>query len=169
MGRSGQCLHSEIGQFALPRRFTLSIQLITMSGYGQQASALTWLASGPAREQLRSRQVVHDARVGMPTGRIPHGEFVTDGTAVWETNDTARTWYPVEPSGLKEPYRLSNVVDAHGKVFAVASALGNAEHNATRIYSGPVGEPVLRPLSGFEVVGGLTYGDVAADGDVRQV
>ncbi|WP_143229227.1 WD40/YVTN/BNR-like repeat-containing protein [Actinophytocola xanthii] len=96
-------------------------------------------------------------------------EFVTDGTTLWETNDATRNWYEVELTGLTEPYNISEVVTAHGKVFAVASLLGNNQHNATRIYSGPVGEPVLHPLPGFEVIGEFPYGGVAVDGDILQV
>jgi hypothetical protein len=99
----------------------------------------------------------------------PDDEFVTDGTTLWATNDKAATWYPVELAGLTAPYSISKVVISHGTVLAVASSLGNAELNATRIYSGAVGAPVLRPLAGFEVIGGYTYGDLAVDGDVLQV
>lgn len=99
----------------------------------------------------------------------PATAFVTDGTTLWQTNDTAKTWYPVELTGLTEPFRVSKSLIAHGKVFVVADALGRGDHNATRIYSGPVGEPALQPLPGFEVIGGLTYGDVAVDDDVLQV
>lgn len=99
----------------------------------------------------------------------PNNQFVTDGTTLWQTNDTTQTWYPVELTELTAPYHISKVVIAHGRVFAMASSLGNNEHNTTRIYSGAVGEPTLHPLPGFEVIGGLTYGDVAVDGDVLQV
>ncbi|TCO65222.1 WD40/YVTN/BNR-like repeat-containing protein [Actinocrispum wychmicini] len=95
--------------------------------------------------------------------------FVSDGTSLWATNDSARSWYQISLSALRTPFFISKVAISHGKVFAVAQSLGNGEEDFTQIYSAPVGATILRPLAGFVAKGGINYGDIAVDGNVIQL
>jgi hypothetical protein len=90
--------------------------------------------------------------------------FASDGTGIWATNDGARSWYRVAVSGVREPFYISQVTKAQNRVFAVVNTLGNAERDGTTIYSGT---RVLRPVPGLTVTGGITYGDIAVDGDIQ--
>jgi photosystem II stability/assembly factor-like uncharacterized protein len=94
--------------------------------------------------------------------------FVSDGTTLWATNDANRSWYPVTLAGLASPCFISKVVMSHNRVFVMASSYGNGEAGFTQIYSGAPGAHTLRPVLGFTATGGLTYGDIAVDGDVIQ-
>ena len=94
--------------------------------------------------------------------------FVSDGDSLLATNNGARTWHSVTLDGLKAPFYIAKVAMAHGRVFAVASSLGNSEADFTQIYAGPAGAQILRPMPGFVATGGVTYGDIAVDNDVVQ-
>lgn len=99
----------------------------------------------------------------------PVNAFVSDGNSLWATNDSARTWYQIDLVALRAPFFIGRVAISHGKVFAVGQSLGNGDSDFTQIYSAPVGQRVLRPLPGFVARGGLSYGDIAVDGNVIQI
>jgi hypothetical protein len=92
--------------------------------------------------------------------------YVTDGTKIVVTRDGGRHWLPVRQAGDTGQRRyVSKIAEAGGRVFAVVRTYGDTEKTA--IYSGTAGAPLLKPLPGFEVTGGLTDGDVTTDGGVQ--
>lgn len=95
--------------------------------------------------------------------------FVSNGEALWATNDASNTWYQVKLAGLQAPLFISKVLIAHNRVFAVASALGNGEADYTQIYSSPIGGRTLRPMRSLRATGDLTFGDISFDRGVLQV
>ncbi|WP_199198954.1 hypothetical protein [Amycolatopsis sp. CA-128772] len=92
--------------------------------------------------------------------------YVSDGVHLRATRDGAATWHSVTLAGAREPFYLSKIAETGGRVFAMLTAYRDGQ-GSTRLYSGPAGSPVLRPVPGFAVSGGLTYGDLAVGGGLQ--
>jgi photosystem II stability/assembly factor-like uncharacterized protein len=92
--------------------------------------------------------------------------YVSDGVHVRTTRDGGETWQPVTLAGAREPYYLSKIAETGGRVFAVLTTYGDGQ-GSTRLYSAAAGSPVLAPVPGFAVTGGLTYGDLAVGGGLQ--
>ncbi|WP_205661026.1 sialidase family protein [Amycolatopsis vastitatis] len=92
--------------------------------------------------------------------------YVNDGVHVRVTRDGGATWQPVALAGAREPYYLSKIAETGGRVFAVLTTYGEGR-GSTRLYSGTAASPVLAPVPGFAVTGGLTYGDLAVGGGLQ--
>ncbi|WP_410612214.1 hypothetical protein [Amycolatopsis sp. lyj-109] len=92
--------------------------------------------------------------------------YVSDGVHVRTTRDGGATWQPVTLVGAREPYYLSKIAETGGRVFAMLTTYGEGS-GSTRLYSGAAGAPVLVPVAGFAVTGGLTYGDLAVGGGLQ--
>jgi hypothetical protein len=92
--------------------------------------------------------------------------YVSDGVHVRTTRDGGETWQPVTLAGAREPYYLSKIAETGGRVFAVLTTSGEGQ-GLTRLYSAAAGSPVLAPVPGFAVTGGLTYGDLAVGGGLQ--
>ncbi|GAB3159295.1 hypothetical protein GCM10027258_72270 [Amycolatopsis stemonae] len=88
--------------------------------------------------------------------------YVSDGVHVRATRDGGASWHPVGLAGAREPYYVSKITETAGRVFAILSGRGS-----TRLYSGVAGSPVLVPMPGFAVTGGITYGDLAVGGGLQ--
>jgi len=92
--------------------------------------------------------------------------YVNDGVHVLATRDGGATWQPVTLAGAREPYYLSKIAETGGRVFALLTTYGEGR-GSTRLYSAAAGSPVLVPVPGFAVTGGLTYGDLAVGGGLQ--
>ncbi|MEU4246554.1 hypothetical protein AB0F15_04010 [Amycolatopsis sp. NPDC026612] len=92
--------------------------------------------------------------------------YVSDGVHVRTTRDGGATWHPVTLIGAREPYYLAKIAETGGRVFAMLTAYGEGR-GSTRLYSATAGSPVLAPVPGFAVTGGLTYGDLAVGGGLQ--
>ncbi|WP_200876363.1 sialidase family protein [Amycolatopsis rifamycinica] len=92
--------------------------------------------------------------------------YVSDGVHVRTTRDGGQTWQPVALAGAREPYYLSEIAETGGRVFALLTTYGEGR-GSTRLYSAAAGAPVLAPVPGFGVTGGLTYGDLAVGGGLQ--
>ncbi|MGW5717549.1 hypothetical protein ACWEVP_15385 [Amycolatopsis sp. NPDC003865] len=92
--------------------------------------------------------------------------YVSDGVHVLTTRDGGASWHPVGLVGAREPYYLSKLTETGGRVFAVLTTYGEGR-GSTRLYAGTAGSPVLVPVPGFAVTGGLTYGDLAVGGGLQ--
>ncbi|HET6706115.1 hypothetical protein [Amycolatopsis sp.] len=92
--------------------------------------------------------------------------YVSDGVRVRTTRDGGATWQPVALAGAREPYYLSEIAETGGRVFAILTTYGEGR-GSTRLYSATAGSPVLAPVPGFAVTGGLTYGDLAVGGGLQ--
>lgn len=92
--------------------------------------------------------------------------YVNDGVHVRTTRDGGRSWHPVGLVGAREPFYLSKIAETGGRVFAVLTTYGDGR-GSTRLYSAAAGSPVLVPVPGFAVTGGLTYGDLAVGGGLQ--
>lgn len=87
--------------------------------------------------------------------------YVTDGTRIVVTSDGGRHWLPVRQAGDAGQRRyVSKIAESGGRVFAVITTYGD-DTVKTAVYSGITGAPVLVPMPGFAVTGGLTSGDVS--------
>ena len=92
--------------------------------------------------------------------------YVTDGTKIVVTRDGGRRWLPVLQAGdTGQRQYVSKIAETGGRVYVVITTYGDTEKTA--VYSGIAGAPLLKPLPGFEVTGGLTDGDVTTDGGVQ--
>ncbi|MEV5717798.1 hypothetical protein AB0L41_28235 [Amycolatopsis mediterranei] len=92
--------------------------------------------------------------------------YVSDGVHVRTTRDGGVSWQPVTLAGARAPYYLSKIAETGGRVFALLTTYGEG-HGSTRLYSAAAGSPVLAPVPGFAVTGGLTYGDLAVGGGLQ--
>ncbi|MEV6876055.1 hypothetical protein [Amycolatopsis sp. NPDC051128] len=92
--------------------------------------------------------------------------YVNDGVHVRTTRDGGRSWHPVGLAGAREPFFLSKIAETGGRVFAVVTTYGEGR-GSTLLYSAAAGSPVLVPVPGFAVTGGLTYGDLAVGGGLQ--
>jgi hypothetical protein len=88
--------------------------------------------------------------------------YVSDGVHLQVSRDGGATWHRVGLAGAREPYYLAKVAETGGRVYAVVTAPGWA-----RLYSAAAGAPVLVPVPGFAVSGGITYGDLAVGGGLQ--
>ncbi|MGW3959507.1 hypothetical protein ACWED2_06760 [Amycolatopsis sp. NPDC005003] len=121
----------------------------------------------------------HWRRLGAPPVALPDNHnhvalrffgnrvaYVSDGVHVRTTRDGGATWQPVVLAGAQEPYYLSKIAETGGRVYAVLTTYGEGR-GSTRLYSATAGSPVLAPVPGFAVTGGLTYGDLAVGGGLQ--
>ncbi|MEU5266136.1 hypothetical protein [Amycolatopsis sp. NPDC021455] len=92
--------------------------------------------------------------------------YVSDGVHVRTTRDGGASWQPVALVDAREPYYLSKITETGGRVFAMLTIYGEGR-GSTRLYGGMAGSPVLVPVPGFAVTGGLTYGDLAVGGGLQ--
>lgn len=92
--------------------------------------------------------------------------YVSDGVHVRTSRDGGASWHPVTLAGAREPYYLSKITETGGRVFAMLTTYGEGR-GSTRLYSAAAGSPVLVPVPGFAVTGGLTYGDLAVGGGLQ--
>ncbi|MEU4670782.1 hypothetical protein AB0F91_23055 [Amycolatopsis sp. NPDC023774] len=119
----------------------------------------------------------HWRRLGAPPMSLPDNHnhvrivaagdqrlYVTDGSRVLATHDGGRHWFTVLVAGGGQRY-VSALAETGGRIFAVVTS--NSSGNTTSVYSGLAGGPVLTPLPGFEVTGGITYGDLATGGGLQ--
>ena len=93
--------------------------------------------------------------------------FVSDGTKIQASTDGGRHWSAVTLAGLASPSYLYKITVANGRVLALASTLGQPDHNTTQLYSGKVGARTLQAVPGMSIDGGITYGDLAVGGGVQ--
>ncbi|WP_205624286.1 sialidase family protein [Amycolatopsis vancoresmycina] len=121
----------------------------------------------------------HWRRLGAPSLPLPDNHnhvaltvvsdrvaYVSDGVHLRATRDGGASWHPVNLIGAREPFYLSKIAETGGRVFAMLTTYGEGR-GSTRLYSGPAGSPVLLPVPGFAVTGGLTYGDLAVGGGLQ--
>ncbi|SFW73362.1 sialidase family protein [Amycolatopsis australiensis] len=121
----------------------------------------------------------HWRRLGAPPMALPDNHnhvaltvisdrvaYVSDGVHLLATRDSGVSWHPLGLLGAREPYYLAKVAEAGGRVFAVLTTFGDGR-GSTLLYSAAAGVPVLAPVPGFAVTGGITYGDVATGGGVQ--
>jgi hypothetical protein len=94
--------------------------------------------------------------------------YVSDGVRVVTTRDGGKSWHPIDLLGAHRPYYLSKITETGGRVFAMLTSYGDGR-GSTGLYSAKAGSPVLAPLPGFSVTGGLTYGDLAVGGGLQVV
>ncbi|MEV0066640.1 MULTISPECIES: hypothetical protein [unclassified Amycolatopsis] len=119
----------------------------------------------------------HWRRLGAPPMSLPDNHnhvrlvaasaqhlYVTDGSRILATRDGGRHWFTVLVAGGGQRY-VSVLAETGGRIFAVVTS--NSYGNTTSVYSGLAGAPVLAPLPGFEVTGGITYGDLATGGGLQ--
>ncbi|MGW4484878.1 hypothetical protein ACWEOE_13660 [Amycolatopsis sp. NPDC004368] len=119
---------------------------------------------------------VHWRKLGAPPMSLPDNHnhvrlvaastehlYVTDGSRILATRDGGRHWFSVLVAGSGQRY-VSALAETDGRIFAVVT---NSSYGTTSVYSGLAGAPVLVPLPGFEVTGGITYGDLATGGGLQ--
>jgi hypothetical protein len=92
--------------------------------------------------------------------------YVSDGVHVRTTRDGGASWHPVGLAGAREPFYLSKITETGGRAYAVLTTFGDGR-GSTRLYASAAGAPVLVPVPGFAVTGGITYGDLAVGGGLQ--
>ncbi|WP_344863743.1 hypothetical protein [Amycolatopsis ultiminotia] len=94
--------------------------------------------------------------------------YVTDGTDIVATRDGGRRWFPVQLPGAAAQRYVAKIVEHGGRSFVLVTG-HSGDTETTTVHSGPAGSPVLQPLPGFSVQGGITYGDLAVRGGLQIV